>query len=93
MFLYNSINKWFKREKISLSRVSAHFTLGDARKFTEQYGDIIRWDQSNRTYIMTHGVSGIDWKHYKHPLPENVYDVYVRYWADVRLACNDPCAD
>jgi hypothetical protein len=21
----------------------------------------------------THGVSGIDWKHYKHPLPENVF--------------------
>ena len=29
---------------------------------------------------MTHGVSGIDWKHYKHPLPENVYDVYMQYW-------------
>ena len=35
---------------------------------------------------MTHGVSGIDWKHYKHPLPENVYSTYVRYWGDVELA-------
>jgi hypothetical protein len=25
---------------------------------------------------MTHGVSGVDWEHYKHPLPEYVYDVY-----------------
>jgi hypothetical protein len=42
---------------------------------------------------MTHGVSEIDWKYYKHPLPENVFDAYMRYWADVRLACNYPCAD
>jgi len=36
--------------------------------------------------MMTHGVSGIDWKLYKHPLPENVYDVYMKAWGDVELA-------
>ena len=46
----------------------------------------IGWEQSNRGYIMTHGVSGIDWKHYKHPLPENVYSTYMRYWGNVKLA-------
>jgi hypothetical protein len=71
---------WVKRQKISLTRAATHFVLGDLRKFTEQYGDIIQWDQSNRAYIMTHGVSGIEWKHYKHPLPENVYDIYIQYW-------------
>ena len=60
-----------------------NFGFGDLRKFTEQYGDIIQWDQSNRAYIMTHGVSGVDWKHYKHPLPEHVYDVYMKYWKDI----------
>ena len=49
--------------------MASPFVLSDLRKFTEQYGDVIQWDQSNRAYIMTHGVSGIDWKHYKHPLP------------------------
>jgi hypothetical protein len=34
-------------------------------------------------------ILGIDWKHYKHPLQENVYDVYMQYWADVRLASDD----
>jgi hypothetical protein len=34
---------------------------------------------------MTLGVSGIDWKHYKHPLPEHVFDGYMMYWADVVL--------
>ncbi len=33
----------------------------------------------------THGVSGVDWSHYKHPLPGNVYDPYVGYWKDVRF--------
>ena len=85
MFEYNSFWMWVKRQKIPLSRVSDHFVLGDLRKFAEQYGDIIQWDQSNRAYILTHGVSGVEWAHYKHPLPENVYDVYMKYWKDVRF--------
>ena len=84
LFEYNSLVMWVKRQKIPLVRISAHFFLSDLRKFSEQYGDIIQWDQSNRAYIMTYGVSGIDWKHYKQPLPENVYDIYMQYWTDVR---------
>jgi len=72
--------------KATLTKIQSHFILGDLRKFTEQYGDIIQWDQSNRAHIMTHGVSGIDWKHYKHPLPEDVYDVYMQYWKDVKFS-------
>ncbi|MGZ4883200.1 MAG: hypothetical protein ACXV2A_04825, partial [Halobacteriota archaeon] len=83
MFEYISLLHWVKREKLPLTRIPNHFRLGDLRKFAEQHGDIIRWEHSNRAYIMTHGVSGIDWKHYKHPLPEHVYDIYMRYWGDV----------
>lgn len=32
---------------------------------------------------MTHGVSGLDRKYYKHPLPVNVYDVYLKFWKDM----------
>ncbi|MGZ4852505.1 MAG: hypothetical protein ACXV3D_04880 [Halobacteriota archaeon] len=85
LFEYNSSQMWVKRAKIPLSRVKLHFVLGDLRKFAEQYGDLIGWDQSNRAYILTHGVSGVDWCHYKHPLPENVYDTYMQYWRDVEL--------
>ena len=88
VFLYNSLAPWVKRQQIPLSRTKGNFVLGDLRKFAEQYGDIIQWDQSNRAYIMTHGVSGIDWKHYKHPLPENVYDIYMQYWGDVTFTLN-----
>jgi hypothetical protein len=84
-FEYNSLVMWIKRQKIPLSRTASHFVLGDLRKFAEQCGDIIQWDQSNRSYILTHGVSGIDWKHYKHPLPENVYDIYMKSWKNVEL--------
>jgi hypothetical protein len=55
-------------------------------KSTEQYGDVIKWDQSNRSFVLTHGEHGIDWKYYKHPLPENVYDVYIKSWEEVDFA-------
>ncbi len=88
MFAYNSFNQWIKRQKIHLSRISGHFVLGDLRKFAEQYGDIVQWNESNRAYILTHGVSGVQWTHYKHPLPEYVYDIYMKYWKGVHLfAC------
>lgn len=85
VFQHGSFWMWVKRQKIPMSRFNGHFVLGDLRKFAEQHGDAVGWDQSNRVYIMTHGVSGIDWKHYKHPLPENVYDVYMKYWEQVRF--------
>ncbi|MGZ4905948.1 MAG: hypothetical protein ACXV5H_11130 [Halobacteriota archaeon] len=83
MFEYISLIHWVKREKLPLTRIPSHFRLGDLRKFAEQHGDILGWEHSNCSYIMTHGVSGIDWKHYKHPLPEHVHDVYMRHWGDV----------
>ena len=77
---------WLKRNKIPLSRVpTKKFIPSDVRKFSEQYGDIIQWNQTNRAYILTHGVSGIDWSHYKHPLPEYVYANYMQYWGSVHL--------
>ena len=83
MFIYNSLVMWLKRENIPLSRIATHFTLGDLRKFAEQNGDVIQWEQSNRAYILTHGVSGVSWSHYRNPLPENVHDIYMKYWENV----------
>ena len=85
MFEYSSFWMWNKRQQIPMSHNGNHFVLGDLRKFAEQYGDVIGWEQSNRAYILTHGVSGIDWKHYKHPMPEHVYDNYMKYWKGVNL--------
>ena len=57
--------------------------LGDLRKFAEQCGGLISWDSSNRAYVLSHGVSGIEWSHYRHPLPDNVYTIYMKSWEDV----------
>jgi hypothetical protein len=84
-FGYNSYVMWIKRQRIPMSRFKGYFQLGDLRKFAEQQGDIIQWEQSNRAYIMTHGVSGVDWRFYKHPLPDAVYDIYMKYWRDISL--------
>jgi len=85
MFTHSSFSQWIKRQKIPMSRFQKPFVLGDLRKFAEQYGDVIQWDESNRAYILTHGVSGVAWSHYRHPLPEHVYDVYMKYWRAVEL--------
>ena len=74
-FKYNSFQMWIKRQRIHMSQFDGRFVLGDLRKFAEQHGDVIQWDQSNRAYVLTHGVSGVDWRFYKHPLPDSVYDV------------------
>jgi hypothetical protein len=82
--------QWLRRLReagrgMRLSRCDGTFRLSDLREFAEQHGDVIGWDSSNRAYVLTHGVSGIDWKHYKHPLPGNVFDVYMKYWKNVRF--------
>ncbi|MGZ4934109.1 MAG: hypothetical protein ACXV49_06380 [Halobacteriota archaeon] len=85
MFILESFRKWTQILKIPLIRCSGHFTTSDLRKFAERQGDIIGWNESNRAYILTHGVSGGEWNHYRRPLPEYVYDTYMRSWRDVRF--------
>ncbi|MGZ4846795.1 MAG: hypothetical protein ACXVIL_09445 [Halobacteriota archaeon] len=85
-FAFESFRRWTKEAAIPLTRCASTFVPSDLRKFAEQHGDVIGWDHSNRAYILTHCVSGVDWVHYKHPLPEHVYDVYMHYWGNVRLA-------
>ncbi|MGZ4909088.1 MAG: hypothetical protein ACXV5F_10620 [Halobacteriota archaeon] len=88
MFDYHSYAMWIKRQKIPLTRVKSHFVLGDMRKWCIQCGcNTLGWELSNRSsHILSHGLSNIEDKHYRHPLPEQIYDAYRRYWGDVRLA-------
>jgi integrase len=88
-FMFHSFEKWLERQRIPLPRVrdphKAHLWLSDFRKFAEQFGDTIGWDATNRKYVLAHGMTGVDWEHYKHPLPEDVYDIYMRYWRDINV--------
>jgi len=83
MFTHLAFERWAKFKKIQLTRSNFRFVLGDLRKFAEQWGDVIGWNESNRAYILTHGVRGVEWTHYRHPLSEFVYDVYMKNWNDV----------
>ncbi|MGZ4903014.1 MAG: hypothetical protein ACXV48_08210 [Halobacteriota archaeon] len=85
MFMLESFRKWLQKLRIPLKRCNGNFVASDLRKFAEQHGDIVGWNESNRAYILTHNVSGVDWSHYKHPLPEHVYDRYMKSWGDVAL--------
>jgi hypothetical protein len=85
IFKQLSFQQWLRHKDVRLRYSGARMVNGDLRKFCEQMGDILQWDQSNKNYVMTHGVSGVDWRSYKSPLPENVYDVYMRYWRDVEF--------
>ena len=59
IFTFVSFYKRAREQKITLSRYKGYFIPSDC-KFVEQSGDIIQWEQSNRTYIVTHGVSGVE---------------------------------
>jgi hypothetical protein len=76
-----SFQEWLKYNEIRLSHGGARIVNGDLRKFCEQQSDILQWDLSNKNYILTHDVRGVDWRFYKSPRPEPVYDIYMQYWA------------
>jgi hypothetical protein len=56
MFILESFRKWLQKQKICLTRCNSYFVLSDLRKFAEQHGDVVGWNESNRAYILTHGV-------------------------------------
>ena len=89
MFMLESFRKWTQKQKIPLIRCNGHFITSDLRKLAEQQGDIIGWNESNRAYILTHGVRGVSWSNYRHPLPENIYSTYMKSWKNVSLAVDD----
>ena len=93
MFILESFRKWLQKHRIPLTRCNSHFVASDLRKFAEQHGDVVGWNESNRAYILTHGVRGIEWSNYRHPLPEHVYEVYVQAWQGTRLLPSSPLTD
>jgi hypothetical protein len=72
MFILESFRKWLQRQRIPLARCNSHFITSDLRKFTEQHGDVVGWNESNRAYVLTHDVRGIEWSNCRRPLPEHV---------------------
>ncbi|MGB9371500.1 MAG: hypothetical protein WCB79_06210 [Halobacteriota archaeon] len=83
IFVQLSFARWLRKCRIPLRQGNQWFVPGDLRKYCEQQGGTLRWNESNRAYVLTRGVAGVQWSHYRNPLPEQVYDVYMHYREDI----------
>jgi hypothetical protein len=82
---YLGLQRWLKSHPIPMKHTKGKIELKDLRKFFEQKSDEIGFTDANKNFIMSHGISGVNWQSYKQFLPENVYNVYMKYWKDVKL--------
>jgi len=85
VFDYLGLQRWLKHHPISMSHTKGKLEQKDIRKFFEQKSDEIGFTDANKNFIMSHGVSSINWTSYKQFLPENVYRTYMKYWGNVRI--------
>lgn len=83
MFDYTGLMLWLRKKQIPLDRTDGVLQLKDLRKFFEQKSDEIGFIDANKNFIMSHGVSSINWQSYKQFLPENVHRKYIEVWGDV----------
>jgi len=83
IFEYAGLMRWLRKNPIRLQRTEGRLQLKDLRKYFEQKSDEIGFSDANKNFIMSHGVSSINWQSYKQFLPENVFRKYIEYWEDV----------
>jgi integrase len=88
LFDYLGLQRWLRANPIALTHCNGKLQLKDLRKFFEQKSDEIGFNDANKNFIMSHGVSSINWTSYKQFLPENVYKRYMDCWANVVLTNN-----
>ncbi len=85
VFDYLGLQRWLKYHPISMSHTRGKMQQRDLRKFFEQKSDEIGFNDANKNFIMSHGVSSINWTSYKQFLPENVYKRYMDCWKSIKL--------
>jgi len=85
VFDYLGLQRWLKYHPISMSHTKGKLQQRDLRKFFEQKSDEIGFTDANKNFIMSHGVSSINWSSYKQFLPETVYNRYMACWANVNF--------
>jgi len=77
------LQDWLRLHPQPLKHTAGKFEIKDLRKFFEQKSDEIGFTDANKNFIMSHGVSSINWQSYKAFLPENVYSRYIACWGSV----------
>ena len=79
------LQNWLHLHPQSLKHTVGKLEVKDLRKFFEQKSDEIGFNDANKNFIMSHGVSSINWTSYKQFLPENVYKRYMECWGGIRI--------
>lgn len=77
--------RWLRNNPVELTRDAGKMDLMSIRKGFEQISDHIGFVDAHKNYIMSHGVSSVNWAAYKKFLPEDVYAIYMQYWGAVQL--------
>jgi len=77
---YPSIRRWLLQMKIPFIHCDGWWNLKDLRKGFEQISDEIGFNDANKNFIMSHGISSVNWQSYKQFLPGSVYKRYMEYW-------------
>jgi hypothetical protein len=85
VFDYLGLQRWLKFHPISMNHTKGNLQQRDLRKFFEQKSDEIGFTDANKNFIMSHGVSSINWQSYKAFLPDNVYKRYMDCWGSVEI--------
>lgn len=65
MFEIFPLQRWLRLNYVNLMRTAGKLELKDIRKFFEQKSDEIGFTDANKNFIMSHGVSSINWTSYK----------------------------
>lgn len=74
-----------KKGKANENNMKGKLETKNLRKFFEQILDSIGFNDANKNFIMSHGVSSIKWTSYKQFLPENVYARHMECWKKVKI--------
>ena len=85
VFCYNEFMRWLFHNPVQLTTLDGKLQLKDMRKFFEQKSDEIGFNDANKNFIMSHGVSTINWTSYKQFLPESVYKRYMGFWGCIEI--------
>jgi hypothetical protein len=85
VFDYLGLQRWLRYHPVALTHTKGKLELKDLRKFFEQKSDEIGFTDANKNFIMSHGVSSINWSSYKQFLPENVYKRYMECWGSLEI--------
>ncbi len=85
IFDYRQLQRWLYKKHIMLVECDDHFVTKYLRKFFEQHSDELGFSDTYKSYMMAHGMVGVQWTNYKRIREEPLHTKYMSCWGDVTL--------